>query len=262
MGRVSWVLGTIVFLLVTPPAWSQERELSLGHPVQLEDAFFVPTGEGVLLATVGGVVPRRGSTFGDLRADLQYGLFPRTQVTLGTLASSDPDQQSSGNLNFSARVSLCEESTYLPFLAAQVGAEFPTGSRSHGTDVELKGFATRSLTLGLLPVFLHLNAAVDGLASGRRSDDRPIRYHLAFGPSFTIPWHAPATLVADVAVDQSDRRHVAETIRLELGVRYRISATAALHASVGTDIAGPADRSQFIVRLGLGIGFSGPALGP
>ena len=260
MPRRLWWAGPVAVTAATtgPPAWAQERELSLGHPIQLEDAFYTPTGEGALLVTAGGVAPSWSHPNGDLRMDLQYTLFPRTQLTVGTVLSTSRSLEPSGDLGVSARVSICGESTYRPFLAAQLGATFPSGD-SHGVKLELKGFASKGITLGLLPIFLHLNAAVDGMATGRQRDDRLLVYHLAVGPSFTVPWHAPATIVADVVADQSSSRGERETITAELGLRYRVSAAVAVHAAVGTTIAGPERaRHDLLLRAGFSIGFEGP----
>jgi hypothetical protein len=97
-------------------------------------------------------------------------------------------------------------------------------------DVELKGYETKSLTIGLVPLFLHLNTSLEARAHGQGADERLLRYHVAVGPSFTLPWQAATTIVADVYVDQSVSRHAADTVGLELGARYRVSPILAVHA--------------------------------
>src|ERR1700687_5693379 len=79
---LSWVLRS--------PAFAQEKELAAGHPVRLEDAFYVPAGEGSMLATAGLILPNRGARHGLLALDLQYGLLPRTQMRLWAVPPSDP----------------------------------------------------------------------------------------------------------------------------------------------------------------------------
>ena len=254
----------ILVLLLAWPAAAQEKELAAGHPVRLEDAFYVPAGDGSILATAGLILPNRGARHGLLALDLQYGLLPRTQISLGTVLSSDPSETrdpASGDLTVAGRVSLNDESLYVPQVAAQLGVTVPTGAESRAVDLELKGYATKSLTPGLLPLFLHLYASLQARAYGRGDDDRLLRYHVAIGPSFTLPWQAATTVVADVYLDQAASRHDADTVGLELGARYRLSPLVALHAAVGTEVAGPASRSALFVHVGLGVGFTGPAFG-
>lgn len=167
----------------------------------------------------------------------------------------------SGDLAVAGRVSVNDESLCVPQLAAQFGVTMPTGAGSRAVDLELKGYATKSLTPGLLPLFLHLNASLQARAYGRADDERLLRYHVAVGPSFTLPWQAATTVVADIYVDQAVSRHDRDTVGLELGARYRLSPLVAVHAAVGTEVAGPASRAALFVRAGLGVGFTGPAFG-
>lgn len=260
-------VGPLAAMLIVLSAWSvsaQEKELAAGHPVRLEDAFYVPAGDGSILATSGLGLPNRGDRHGLLALDLQYGLLPRTQISLGTILSSDPSElrdPASGDLVVAGRVSLNSESLYVPQLAAQLGVTIPTGVGSRALDLEMKGYATRSLTLGLLPLFLHLNASLQARAQGRGDDERLLRYHVAVGPSFTLPWRAATTIVADVYVDRAISRHDPDTVGLEVGARYRLSPIIALHAAVGTEVAGPASRAALLIHAGLGFGFTGPAFG-
>jgi hypothetical protein len=251
---LSWVLRS--------PAFAQEKELAAGHPVRLEDAFYVPAGEGSMLATGGPVLPNRGDRHGLLVLDLQYGLLPGTQLSVGTILSSDPSElkdPASDDLAVAGRLSLNADSLYIPQLAAQLGVNVPTGAGSRAVDVELKGYATKSLTLGLVPLFLHLNTSLEARAHGQGADERLLRYHVAVGPSFTLPWQAATTIVADIYVDQAVSRHAADTGGLELGARYRVSPILAVHAAVGTEVAGPVSRATLFIHAGFGIGFTGPA---
>ena len=250
---LSWVIGS--------PTFAQEKELAAGHPVRLEDAFYVPAGDGSILATTGLVLPNRGARHGLLALDFQYGLLPRTQISLGTVLSSAPPETrdpASGDLAVAGRVSLNGESLYVPQVAAQLGVTVPTGAGSRAVDLELKGYATKSLIPGLLPIFLHLNASLEARAHGRGDDERLVRYHIALGPSFTMPWLAATTVIADIYVDQAVSRHDRDTVGLELGARYRVSPLVAVHAAIGTEVAGPASRAALFIHAGLGVGFTGP----
>ena len=264
--RAAWA-GLVIGMSLTWVAGSssaQEKDLSDGHPVRIEDAFYVTSGDGGFLLTGGALRPRAGPTHGLFAVDLQYAPLPRLQLALATVLSTLPDavrDPAAGDLNVSARVWLAPEAGILPSLAVHLAATVPTGHGSRALDLELKGFATRTMVPGLVPFFLHLNGSLEARATEKASDDRRLRFHSALGVSLTIPHHAPLTLVADVYADQAFRRGEPTTVGLELGVRYRIGAATAVHGAVGTEVAGPPGRAAVLARFGFSVGFSGPAIG-
>jgi hypothetical protein len=247
---------------VSPAARAQERQLNEGHPTRLDDAFPIAAGDATVLLTSGVRVPQHGAPVGVFPLDVQYALLPNTQLSVGTVLTTAPHETSdpgSGDLNVAARVALGRESTFLPTLAAQLGVNLPTGVGSRATDVQLKGLATRSLTVGLLPLLVHFNAAVDFRATQRSEDERLARYHLVAGASFALPQQATTTVVGDVFADQSVRRGEAETVGLELGLRHRLTSRIAIGGAVGTEIAGPGGRAPVLARLGMSFDFDVPA---
>jgi hypothetical protein len=196
--------------------------------------------------------------------DAQYALLPTTQLSVGTVLTTAPHETSnpaSGDLNLAARVMLGRERTFLPTLATQVGLTLPTGVDSRAVDVELKGLASRSVTLGLLPLIFHLNAAAQFRATHRSSDEHLVRYHLVAGSSFAIPQQATTTLVGDVFADEAVRRGQPATVGVELGFRHRLTPRVALGGAVGREVAGPRDRSPFFATLGMSVDFELPAIG-
>jgi hypothetical protein len=69
--------------------------------------------------------------------------------------------------------------------------------------------------------------------------------------------YVDVTVVGDVFADQAARLHEATTIvGVEVGVRYRLSATVYWDAGVGTEFAGPGDRNRFTFTTGVTIGFN------
>jgi len=246
------------------PAHAQDKDLSEGHPVRLGDAFFVSAGEGTLLATAGAFLPRQGVPHGLFALEGQYGILKGSQLSVATLLSTLPAEThdpSSGDVTVAFRQAFGSQKDLRPALAAQLAATLPTGDGSRSVDLELKGYATESVMLGPLPTFLHFNASAEFRATERASDERLVRYHLAFGPSFTVPAQATTTVVADVYVDQALKRHDPETVGMELGVRHRLAPRLAFHGAVGTEVAGPSNRAAMVARLGLTFGFAGPPVG-
>jgi hypothetical protein len=257
------MLGLAWLGIVTAAAHTtaEEKELTEGHPVRLADAYAVTTGDGALLGTGAAIVPRRGSSRGEVQLDAQYGIIPHTQLSLSTVVSSEPGDTrdpASGDLTVAARVGSGPATGLLPLLAGQLAVTLPTGAGSRSVDIELKGYATKGLVVGLLPVFVHVNASIEFRATELATDERLARYHLAAGASFTLPRLPAMTVVGDVFVDQAVKRGRPETVGLEAGVRYRVAPRVAIHGAIGRDLAGPESRAAFYARVGLSVGFVGP----
>jgi hypothetical protein len=258
------VAAALIVVLAAAPAPGQERALNQGHPVRLDDAYPLAAGDGTLLAAGTLRFLNEGTNRGVFPLDAQYSILPNTQISIGTVLTTTPYETSdpgSGDLAVAGRVALGKQSNLLPRLAVQAGVTLPTGIGSRAVDVELKGLASRAVTLGLLPLVFHINAAVDFRASHLGDDERVARYHLVVGASFAVPQHPTTTLVSDVFADQSVTRGRAETVGAEFGVRQRVSSRVAVGAAVGTEFAGPRDRSPFFTTFGLSLDFDLPAFG-
>ena len=253
--RLAAVLACLtIALAAAEPVWAQDKTLSEGHPVRLGDAFPIGTGDGAVLASTGVIVPRRGHARGLLPLELQYGIFSRTQLSLGTALSSHPhetDDPRAGDLDVNVRVNFGPETTVLPSLAGLLGVTFPTGVDATAYEVVVKAYATKTVAQ---QVDLHLNVEED-ISDRARAGDRQARYRLVLGASYVIPTHATLMLVGDVFTDQATRVGDPNTVGVEVGVRYRLSAAVYWDAGLGTDLAGPGDRSRFFFTTGLTVGF-------
>jgi hypothetical protein len=259
--------GALVLLLgalAAGGAAAQERQLNQGHPVRLDDAFPINAGDATVLTAGSLQLQREGANRGAFALDAQYAILPSTQVSVGSVVTTAPHETSdpgSGDLTLAGRVTLGRQSDLLPTMATQVGVTLPTGVDSRAVDVELKGLATRSVTVGLLPLLLHLNAAAVFRAAHRGDDERLVRYRLVAGTSFALPQQATTTLVADVFADQAVTRGEPETVGAELGLRHRLTPRVAVGAAVGTELAGPRDRAPFFATVGVSVDFDLPAFG-
>jgi hypothetical protein len=239
-------------------ALPQERQLNQGHPVRLDDAFPIIAGGATALVAGSLRLQEQGPSRGVFPIDAQYAILPNTQVSVGTVLTTVPHATSdpaSGDLNVAGRVALGRQTNLLPTMAAQLGLVFPTGVGSRSVDVELKGLTTRSITLGLLPVFVHLNAAAQFRATHRSSDDRLIRYHLATGASLTVPQQATTTLVADIFADEAVHHSDAPIVGVEAGLRHRLAPHVAIGGAVGSEVAGPHTRSPLYATIGISVDF-------
>src|SRR5437660_1442718 len=77
--------------------------------------------------------------------------------------------------------------------------------------------------------------------------ERDGRYKLALGGSYPVgaPKFTRATLVADVFTEQSVHRGQTNVVGTELGLRYQLTPRVVWDVGVGTEFAGPRDRSRF-----------------
>jgi hypothetical protein len=118
--------------------------------------------------------------------------------------------------------------------------------------VEAKGIVTKSIER----LSLHLNAGYEFLTASR-DDERDGRYKLAVGASYPVgaPRFTRATLIGDVFAEQSARRGEPTTVGTEVGFRYQLTPRIVWDAGVGTEFAGPAERSRFSFTTGLSFGF-------
>jgi hypothetical protein len=232
------------------------KNLDEGRPLRLEDAYPIAHGELAIEAGAGSSLQRRGADRGLFPVELLYGPLPNLQVGVGTVLSTDPreidDRPKSGDLRFSALYNFNQETIALPAFAVKLGLDTPTGVDAYGFGVEAKGIVTKSIER----LSLHLNAGYEFLTASR-DDERDGRYHLAIGASYPVgaPRFTRATLIADVFAEQSLRRGEATTVGTEIGLRYQLTPRIVWDVGVGTEFAGPAERSRFSFTTGLSFGF-------
>jgi Putative MetA-pathway of phenol degradation len=230
--------------------------LDEGRPLRLEDAYPIAHGEIAIETGLGVTLPRRGNDRVLFPVELLYGAWPNLQLSIGTLLSTDPrgidDRPKSGDLRLGALYNFNQETITVPALAIKVGLDAPTGVGAHGVAVEVKGIVTKSIER----LSVHLNTGYEFLTASRDSE-RDGRYKLAFGASYPVgaPQFTRATLVGDVFAEQAIWRGDPTTLGTEVGVRYQLTPRLVWDSGVGTEFAGPANRSMFFLATGLSFGF-------
>jgi len=230
--------------------------LDEGRPLRLEDAYPIAYGEFAIEAGGGFTLQRRGADRGLFPVELLYGPLPNLQVGLGTVLSTDPreidDRPKSGDLRLSALYNFNQETLTLPAFAVKLSLDAPTGVDAHGFSVEPKGIVTKSIER----LSLHLNAGYEFITSSHE-DERDGRYKLAIGASYPVgaPRFTRPTLLGDVFAEQSSRHGEPTTVGTELGLRYQLTPRIVWDVGVGTEFAGPANRSKFSFNTGLSFGF-------
>jgi hypothetical protein len=247
----------LVLLAVAMPALAiDHKNLDEGRPIRVEDAYPIADGEIALEVGGGFSLGRRGSDQGFFPVEVLYGALPNLQVGIGSTLFTDPreveDRPRSGDLHLSALYNFNQETVSVPALALKLALDAPTGVGSRGFGVEVKGMLTKSIER----LSIHLNAGYE-FFTGSRDDEREGRYDLALGFSYPVgaPKFTRATLVGDVFAEQSTRRGESTTVGAEVGLRYQLTPRVVWDVGVGTEFAGPGDRSRFFVGTGFSFGF-------
>ena len=257
MHRRVLVFG-LALLVGLPPTVSaiDHDNLDEGRPLRLEDAYPIAAGEWALETGAGLSAQRKSRSRGIFPVEILYGLVPNFQVSLGTMLLTDPKrvegQTKSADLQLSGLYNFNQETLSLPALGVRFTLNLPTGTESSGADFRIKGLVTKSI--GRLSV--HLNPVFEVL-SGTKPVERDGRYELALGASYPVgaPKHTLTTLLGDVFTEQAPRRGDPQIVGVEIGVRRQWTPWTVLDAGVGTEFAGPANRSDFFVTVGLSVGF-------
>ena len=250
------VVGLAILMAAGPASGIDHKNLDEGRPLRLEDAYPIASGEIAIEAGGGFRLARRGPDQGFFPVELLYGSFPNFQLGVGTVLFTDPhevdDRPKSGDLHLSALYNLNQETINVPAFGLKLGVDVPTGVDSRGVGVEIKGIVTKSIER----LSLHLNAGYE-FFTDTRDDERNGRYDLALGFSYPVgaPQFTRATLVGDVFAEQAVRHGETTVVGVELGLRYQLTPRIVWDVGVGTEFAGPADRSRFLFQTGFSFGF-------
>ena len=230
--------------------------LDEGRPLRVEDAYPIAEG-GMAIETGAGLSAQRKSrTHGLLPIEVLYGLAPNLQVSLGTTLFTDPrqieGQTKSGDLQLSGLYNFNQETLSLPALGLRATVNMPTGTASSGVDARVKGLVTKSFER----LSIHFNPAYEVL-SGTQPFERNGRYEMALGASYPLgaPKHTLTTIVGDVFTEQAPRRGDPQIAGVEMGVRQQWTPWTVLDAGIGTEFAGPTNRSVVFGTVGLSFGF-------
>lgn len=161
--------------------------------------------------------------------ELKHGLFPGFEISgsASALASrGDMNGAGTGELELSGLLNLTVETPSVPALGLRVTGHVPLGSDEHGSALEVKGIATRSL---FGPVRAHVNGA------GVFGEEAPERWWAGLALDYALPFHHTLLLAETYVADGTgEGRHVHSTA----GVRYQLSPTLALDGGVGRTWSG------------------------
>jgi hypothetical protein len=253
----SLMASAMMVLLTAGPVYGiDHKNLDEGRPLRLEDAYPISHGEIALEVGGGFRVVRGGPDQGFFPIEVLYGALPNFQVGVGSTLFTDPhevdERPKSGDLGLHALYNFNQETISLPALALKLGLGLPTGVDAKGVTVEVKGIITKSMER----LSLHLNAGYE-FFTDTRAEERDGRYEFALGFSYPVgaPQFTRATLVGDVFAEQAALRGDSTVVGAEVGLRYQLTPRIVWDVGVGSEFAGPSDRSRFSFQTGFSVGF-------
>jgi len=250
-------MGAIILLLLpTFVAALDHDNLDPNRPIAIEDAFPVPHGE---IGVEGGVLfndRKQGKSRWIFQPQILIGAFPNTQVELSSNLMTDPTtvvgDDKSGDLSLGVLYELNTETVNVPAFAVRAGVGFPTGVNSKGVDTELTGVMTRSFGRWRT----HLNIGYTFLGS-TQGNERSGVYRVIAAVSYPLgyPMSFRDTIIANVFTRQSNLVGQANPTGIGVGLRHQVSSRVVFDMGLGSEVAGPPDRSVFFSTIGLSVGF-------
>jgi len=237
--------------------WAVDHNnLDEGRPLRLEDAYPIAYGEFSAETGVRFSLNRQSPDPVAFPIEILYGAYWNLQLGLGSTLATEPrtidEAEKSGDLRTFALYNFNQETLQLPAFAAKLSLDFPTGVRSRGVDTELKGIMTRSFGR----IRSHLNVGYEFIGhagDGRRTG----RYEIVLGAQYPLgyPRFFNTTVLADVFTQQSVHAGESNPTGVEIGIRQQIAPLMVLDVGVGTEFAGPAERTPFFATVGVSVGF-------
>jgi len=257
MRRWLLVLVGMLIWLSNQAAWALDHDnLDKNRPLQIEDAYPIPKGEIALEGGARFIDRQEGRTRFVFQPQVLYGFFYNTQLEIGGDLLTEPTTiavaEKSGDLRLGALYNFNTETLTLPAFAVKLDLELPTGVRSRGVDGAATGILTRSF--GRWRTHFNAEYTVVGSAQGA---ERNGFYRLAAGVSYPLgyPMRFRETLIVDVFTRQSDLSGERNPTGVEAGLRHQFSSRIVLDGGIGTEFAGPSDRSVVFGTVGVSFGF-------
>lgn len=250
-------MGLVVLLL--PPTFAialDHDNLDPNRPIAIEDAFPVPHGE---IGVEGGVLfndRKHGKSRWIFQPQILIGAFANTQVELSSNVATDPTtivgDDKSGDLSLGVLYELNTETANVPAFAVRAGVGLPTGVNSKGVDTELTGVMTRSFGRWRT----HLNVGYTFLGSPQGGERSGV-YRVVAAVSYPLgyPMSFRDTIIANVFTRQSSLGGQQNPTGIGMGLRHQVSSRVVLDMGLGSEVAGPPDRSVFFSTIGLSVGF-------
>lgn len=216
--------------------------LENGYPLQVEDAYPTAYRNREFLTSVRYELTRENEDRVEIAPQLEYGLFPNTEVSLHVpFILGEASRSGSGDIEVEALYNFNTEGIYLPALALEAGATIPTGKDSDGLDTTVKFLLTKSISrMGTDRV--HFNAVWLHNAAPL-SHEREHRYRLIAGYSRRIA--ADWVILADL-IRQTEREKDEDSNILELGFRWQVTPLTVVSFGGGAGVGRESPKARAI----------------
>jgi hypothetical protein len=225
-------------------------DLKTGYPLQLQDAYAVPTGEIRPQSTfqfdrrVG-----RDNAHGDvfsMKPEVQWGVAPfahlRAEIPIYT--GSGPTS-TSGDVILGGFYNFLDETNGRPAMGISADIEIPTGTHSRGIDPILFYYVTKSIGTGNGHDRIHANIGWIH-NSGALPDERDDLYVLRAG--YSREMFVNTVVGVDFVREKLRQRGITENI-IEIGALHRLTQLLNLSVTLGVGVA---DESPDY-RIGAGV---------
>lgn len=238
-------------------AWALDHDnLDRNRPLQIEDAY--PIAKGEIGIESGGLYRdlKRGASQWEPHTQILYGAFYNTQIEIGGsfVKELPPIGQTKRfwNLSLGGLYNFNTETMTLPAMAVKLELEFPTGDDLGRMDATMAGLLTR--TWGRWRTHLNLEYTLIGSA---QTGERNGVYRVIGGLNYPLgyPMRFRETFIVDVFTHQSEESGEDNITGIEMGLRHQFSQRLVLDGGIGTEFAGPSDRSRILGTVGLSVGF-------
>ncbi len=245
--------GILFLFLFTPSSWALDHDnLDRNRPLRIEDAYPIAKGEIGVESGIRIDDLQRGASLFTFSPQVIYGAFYNTQIELGGRLTAKRGNEPTEQMNAGVLYNFNAETLRVPALAVKLGMDFLNEGRPGAVDVTVGGLLTR--TIGRWRT--HLNGEVTRVGKARTEERRGL-YQLAAGLNYPLgyPMRFRETVIADIFTRRSARVGDQNATGMELGIRHQLSSRVVLDAGVGTEFAGPSDRSALFGTVGFSVGF-------
>jgi hypothetical protein len=224
-------------------------DLKTGYPLQLQDAYAVPTGEIRLQSSFFfdrrvGNAESRGDVF-SMKPEVQWGVAPfghlRAQIPVYT--GSGPTS-TSGDIILGGFYNFLDETNGRPAMGISADLEIPTGTHSRGLDPIFFYYVTKTIGSGNCA---KVHANIGWIHnSGNFEGERENMYVLRFG--YSQEFLANTVFGIDFVREKLRQQYITENV-IEIGALHSLTRLLNLSVTLG---AGMGDTSP-VYRIGGGV---------
>lgn len=244
--RLSPALAVAAALLAPHLARADPQSLAPNFPIQIEDAFVVPTGVFQVQADDHFSRSAAGVELGSAEPVFKLGAAHHLQLDISPSYNwASRNSPGNGALTADALYQLNDNSKYIPAFAVHGYVQTGYGPNPASTSFIVRGIATKSLGDSVTAPRLHLNLTwtdVTAPAPGQRAS----LYSFAVGYSRLL---TPKLAVVTDLVDQQQPAKTRWETLADVGLVYQVSRDWSVSVGGGAGVAGHAADQRFFLAV-------------